>query len=339
MNERGLRLALLGATGLVGRTMLRVLEERDLPIELLRPLASSRSAGTVLRCQDRDWVVEEVGENSFKDIDIALFSAGAGLSREVAPIAAAAGAVVVDNSSAWRTDQNVPLVVPEVNGSTIDNHQGIIANPNCSTIQLVLPLKALDEAFGLSRVIISTYQSISGAGQKGVDQLEAELRGETPADPLFRKPAAFNAMFHDFPEGESDTEEEIKIVRETRRILGLPDLRINVTAVRIPTTGAHGESVNFELDRAASVDDLRTVIGSMEGVILLDDPQNDLYPTILSAEGRDEVFVGRIRRDQTVENGFTMWVVSDNLRKGAATNAVQIADVLAGKLLSQVDQI
>ena len=339
MKEQGLRLALLGATGLVGRTMLKVLEEKDFPIEVLRPLASSRSAGTSLVCQGRTWIVEELGDHSFDSIDIALFSAGADLSRSVAPKAVAAGAVVVDNSSAWRREADVPLVVPEVNSGVVQYHKGIIANPNCSTLQLVLPLKALEDAFGLKRVILSTYQSVSGAGQQGVDQLQAELNGRTPAAPLFRRPAAFNTLFHDFPDGESDTEEEIKIMQESRRILGLPDLRINVTAVRIPTTGAHGESVNVELDRTTSVEEVREVIGAMEGVLVLDDPANDLYPTILTAEGRDEVFVGRIRRDRTVENGFTMWVVSDNLRKGAATNAVQIAEVLASQLLAGTDQV
>lgn len=327
-----MNVAVVGATGLVGRTMVRVIEERGFALDRLRLFASERSAGKSMQFRDEEIVVEKLEPGSFEGIDIALFSAGGALSREYAPIAAAAGAVVIDNSSAWRQDPDVPLVVPEVNGSTAHEHNGIIANPNCSTIQLLLPLRRLHDRFGLRRVIVSTYQSISGAGQSGVDQLLVEMRGETPEHPHFRRPAALNTMFHDFPEGSDETEEELKMVRESRRILGLPELRITVTCVRIPTTGAHGESVNVELDRVTNVGEIREALSDMEGMRLVDDPSNDLYPTILDGEGIDDVLVGRIRRDQSTENGFHLWVVADNLRKGAATNAVQIAELISAQI-------
>ena len=324
-----MNVAIVGATGLVGRTMMQVLEQRDFPLDSLRLFASARSAGQSLPFRGREIVVEEFATDRFGDVDIALFSAGGALSREVAPAVADAGAVVIDNSSAWRQDPNVPLVVPEVNGKTALSHSGIIANPNCSTIQLMLPLKALHDRFGLRRVMASTYQSISGAGQSGVDQLRAELRGESPERMYFRRPAALNTMFHDFPDGSDETEEEMKMVRESRRILGIEDLRIAVTCVRIPTIGAHGESVNVELERECQVEDVRRAISEMDGVRVIDDPANDRYPTILDAEGVDDVLVGRVRRDRSAENGFHLWVVADNLRKGAATNAVQIAEIIA----------
>ncbi len=329
-----MNVGVVGATGLVGRTMVRVIEERAFPLDRLRLFASERSAGSTIPFRGKDIVVEKLEPRSFEGIDIALFSAGGGLSREFAPIAAAAGAIVIDNSSAWRQDPDVPLVVPEVNGSTAHEHKGIIANPNCSTIQLLLPLQSLHDRFGLRRVVVSTYQSISGAGQSGVEQLQTEMRGETPAQPHFRRPAALNTMFHDFPEGSEETEEEMKMVRESRRILGLPELRIAVTCVRIPTTGGHGESVNVELERPTTVEEIRAALSEMEGMRVVDDPSHDVYPTILDAEGIDDVLVGRIRADRSVENGFHLWVVADNLRKGAATNAVQIAELIAKEIAS-----
>lgn len=322
------RVGIAGATGLVGRTMMRVLEERAFELESLRLFASSRSVGTRLPFRGRELEVEELGRDSFEEVDILLFSAGAGVSREYSPIAADAGAVVVDNSSAWRNDPDVPLVVPEVNSETIARHRGIIAVPNCSTIQLVLPLRALDDAFGLRRVIVSTYQSISGAGQSAVDQLSDELAGRSPASPKFSRPIAFNTMFHSFPEGSDETEEEMKMVRETRRILGLDSLPITVTCVRIPTTGGHAESVNVELQREASPEEIRELLASGAGMRVIDSPERDSYPTVLDAEGQDDVLIGRIRRDNSTANAFHLWVVADNLRKGAATNAVQIAERL-----------
>lgn len=320
--------AVVGATGLVGRTMLQILEERNFPVEKIRMLASERSAGKRIKFGGRNHIVEKLDESSFNGVDIALFSAGASTSKEFAPIAAQAGAVAIDNSSAWRMDRSVPLVVPEVNPEAAFKHKGIIANPNCSTIQLVVALHPLQEKFGLKRVIVSTYQSISGAGQSGVDQLMAELKGKTSAQPKFSRQVAFNTIFHSFPEGKDSTEEEIKMMNETRKIMGLPRLSVTVTCVRIPTTGAHAESVNVELIERGTPAAARKVLERSKGVIVIDDPKADQYPTILDAAGRDEVFVGRIRKDPSQPNTLNMWVVSDNLRKGAATNAVQIAEVL-----------
>lgn len=320
--------AVVGATGLVGRTMLAVLEERNFPVGSLRLLASKRSAGKRLKFKGRYYTVEELDKNSFEGIDIALFSAGGATSRQYAPVAAEAGAVVIDNSSAWRMDRNVPLVVPEVNPEAALKHKGIIANPNCSTIQLVVALKPLEEKFGLKRVVVSTYQSISGAGQSGVNQLNAELKGKQPVDPIFPRQAAFNTIFHSFPEGKDSTEEEIKMMNETRKIMGLPRLPVTVTCVRIPATGAHAESVNVELVKRATITGARKTLAKGDGIIVMDDPASDLYPTVLDGAGQDEVLIGRIRKDQSQPNTLNMWVVADNLRKGAATNAVQIAELL-----------
>lgn len=318
--------AIVGATGLVGRTMLRVLEERAFPVERLRLLASKNSAGRRMRFGGRNHVVEELTPASFEGVDIALFSAGGSISREYAPIAVSAGAVVIDNSSAWRMERGVPLVVPEVNPEAIAKHRGIIANPNCSTIQLVVALKPLHDAFTLKRLVVSTYQSISGAGQSGVDQLMAELRGRTPERPKFPRPAAFNTMFHSFGDGAVDTEEEVKMMNETRKILGLPKLACTVTCVRIPTVAGHGESVNAEFANSVTPARARKLLEKAPGIIVIDDPAADRYPTTLDAEDRDEVFVGRIRKDPSQPNTLNLWVVASNIRKGAATNAVQIAE-------------
>ncbi|MBK9249869.1 MAG: aspartate-semialdehyde dehydrogenase [Ignavibacteria bacterium] len=318
-------IAVVGATGLVGRTMLQVLDEHEFPIGKLRLLASARSAGSSMEFCGERYEVEELTENSFEGIDIALFSAGGAASKKYSPIAAAAGCVVVDNSSAWRMHSDVPLVVPEVNAGDLWNHHGIIANPNCSTIQLVVALKPIHEAFELKRVIVSTYQSVSGAGQKGVDHLTAEIEGREPEARISSHRIAFNTVFHSFTDDSGISEEEQKVRRETRRIMNLPDLPIAVTCVRVPILGGHGESVNIETIRPFTMDELRQVIENAEGIILQDEPKEDYYPTPHKAEDRDEVFVGRLRLDDTVENGAYLWVVADNLRKGAATNAVQIA--------------
>ena len=325
-----LSLAVVGATGLVGRTMLKVLEERNFPFDRITLLASERSAGKRVKFNGKYHTVAKLDEKSFNGIDIALFSAGGGTSRHFAPIAANAGTVVIDNSSAWRMEKSVPLVVPEVNPDAAFKHKGIIANPNCSTIQLVVALKPLHDTFSLRRVIVSTYQSISGAGQSGVDQLIAELKGKQLENPKFSRQVAFNTIFHSFPEGRDSTEEELKMVNETRKIMGLPRLPITVTCVRIPTTGAHAEAVNIECERSISVTRARKTLERAPGIVLLDDPSNDRYPTILDAEDRDEVFVGRVRKDPSRSMSLNMWVVADNLRKGAATNAVQIAELLRG---------
>lgn len=324
--------AILGATGLVGRTMLRVLEQRNFPIGSLRLLASKNSAGTKLKFRGRMHTVEEVGPGSFDGVQIALFSAGGGTSRAYAPIAVAAGAVVIDNSSAWRMDKGVPLVVPEVNPEAAFRHKGIIANPNCSTIQLVVALKPLHDAYTLKRLVVSTYQSISGAGQAGVDQLMDELKGREPRARKFAHTAAFNTIFHDFIAGSDYTEEEMKMMGETRKIMGLPRLPVTVTCVRIPTTTAHGESVNAEFEGPITAARARRLLERAPGISVWDDPASAHYPTVLDAGDHDEVFVGRIRKDASQPNTINMWVVSDNVRKGAATNAVQIAELIAPRL-------
>ncbi len=311
--------------------MLRVLEERNFPIDRLVPLASKNSAGERIRFNGALHTVQELTRASFKGVDIALFSAGGDVSRAFAPIAAKAGAVAIDNSSAWRMDRTVPLVVPEVNPASAHKHHGIIANPNCSTIQLVVALKPLHDAFGLKRVVVSTYQAVSGAGQAGLDQLMDELKGREPRKRKFPHTAAFNTIFHSFDPGADYSEEEVKMMNETRKILGLPRLRCTMTCVRIPTVAAHGESVNAEFEQAVSPAKARKVLAKAPGVVLWDDPANNLYPTVLDAGDHDEVFVGRIRKDASQPNTLNMWVVADNVRKGAATNAVQIAELLIAK--------
>jgi aspartate-semialdehyde dehydrogenase len=319
--------AVVGATGLVGRTMVRVLEERCVPVGRLRLLASSRSAGSRVRFRGASVTVQELTPDSFEGVDYALFSAGGDVSRRFAPIAADAGAIAIDNSSAWRMDRSVPLVVPEVNPHALDRHKGIIANPNCSTIQLVVAVKPLHDAFGLKRLVVSTYQAISGAGQAGLDQLRAELRGREPEKRKFSRPAAFNTLFHSFAGGDY-TEEEVKMMNETRKILELPRLATTMTCVRIPTEVAHAESVNAEFERAASPARARRILERAPGVRVIDDPANDVYTSVLDEGGQDEVLVGRIRKDASQANTLNLWVVADNVRKGAATNAVQIAEAL-----------
>ncbi len=320
--------AVVGATGLVGRTMLTVLEERNIPMSSITLLASSRSAGKRVKFHGKFHTVQELTPDSFEGIDIALFSAGGGTSKEYAPIAAKAGAIVIDNSSAWRMDKRTPLVVPEVNPEALESHRGIIANPNCSTIQLVVALKPLQDKFGIKRLIVSTYQAVSGAGQSGLDQLQTELKGKKLENPKFPRQAAYNTLFHTFPDGKSDTEEELKMMNESRKILNLPKLRVSMTCVRIPTIAAHGESVNVEFEKKVTPAQARSILSKAPGIVVMDDPANDIHPDILNAGGRDEVFVGRIRKDNSQPNTLNMWVVSDNIRKGAATNAVQIAELL-----------
>lgn len=328
MDSKDLTVAVVGATGLVGRTMLKVLQEREFPLSKLKLLASASSAGKRVGFRGKSHVVEELTEKSFDGVDIALFSAGGSVSLKFAPVAADAGAIVIDNSSAWRMEKTVPLVVPEVNPEAVFRHRGIIANPNCSTIQLVVALKPLHDAFGLRRVVVSTYQAISGAGQAGVDQLTAEVRGKEPARRKFSRQAAFNTIFHSFPSGSDYTEEELKMMNETRKIMGLPKLALTVTCVRIPTVVAHAESVNAEFERPASVSRVRKVLERAPGIVVIDDPASELYPDVLRAGDQDDVLIGRIRKDQSQANTVNMWVVADNVRKGAATNAVQIAELL-----------
>ena len=330
------RVAVLGATGLVGRTMIKVLEERNFPVSDIVPLASSRSAGQVITFKGREFIIREPSKEAFQGVDIALFSAGAKASREWAQIAAGEGAIVIDNSSAFRMDTDVPLVVPEVNPGDIFKGDGtpepIIANPNCSTIQMVVVLKPLHDRFGLKRVVVSTYQSVTGKGKVWRDALESELAGEKQDEFTHFHQIAFNAV----PQIDAFTEngytkEEMKMVNETRKIMGDDAISVSPTTVRIPVYGGHGESLNIELERDFDIDELRELLRTSPGIILQDDPSARIYPMPLTSYERDEVFVGRIRRDYWHPRTVNMWIVADNLRKGAATNAVQIAEVVAAR--------
>ncbi len=325
-------LAVVGATGMVGRTFLKVLEEKDLPIENFYVMASKRSAGSTITFKGKEYVVEELTENSFdKPIDIALFSAGGATSKKFAPIAASKGVVVVDNSSEWRMDPEVPLVIPEVNPEDIAWNKGIIANPNCSTIQAVVALKPLDDKYGIKRIVYSTYQAVSGAGVAGWNDLENGLKGEEPKK--FPYAIASNCLPHiDIFMDNGYTKEEMKMIWETRKILHKDDLKITATAVRVPVFNSHSESVNVEFNNPVEVADVKDVLKAAPGVILEDDVANNVYPLALNATGHDEVYVGRIRRDESVDNGINFWVVADNIRKGAATNAVQIAELLINSM-------
>lgn len=321
-------LAVVGATGMVGRTFLKVLEERQLPIENFYVMASSRSAGSTLTFNGKDYIVEELNEHSFdKPIDIALFSAGGSTSAKYAPIAAEHGCIVIDNSSQWRMDPNVPLIVPEVNPEDISWHKNIIANPNCSTIQAMVALKPLDDKFKIKRVVYSTYQAVSGAGVAGWKDLEDGLKGEAPKK--FPHPIANNCLPHiDVFLENGYTKEEEKMINETRKILHHPDLKVTATTVRVPVFDSHSESINIEFENAFDIKEVFETLKNAPGIILEDDPQNNVYPLAINAAGHDEVYIGRIRRDESVENGINIWVVADNIRKGAATNAVQIAQVI-----------
>jgi aspartate-semialdehyde dehydrogenase len=326
----GLRIAVAGATGAVGREMMRLVESSGLAIDELRPLASARSAGTRLTFRGAEVEVRELRPDSFEGIDYALFSAGAARSREFAPPAVAAGAVVIDNSSAFRMNPDVPLVVPEVNAEAARAHKGIIANPNCSTIQLVLPLKVLSDAPGLERVVVSTYQSASGAGQSGIDELlagsRAYLAGEAePAPATFAHPLAFEALPHigSFqPSGYTD--EELKLTNETRKIMSLPGLDISATCVRVPVTRGHSESVTVDLAGPCDLDEVRARMSALPNLVVRDEPSRNIYPLARVADGQTDTYVGRLRRDVNRSQTLHFWVVSDNLLKGAAFNAVQI---------------
>ena len=324
-----MRVAILGATGAVGRTMLRVLEERMPEVEAIVPLASERSRGSRVRWRDDDWLVDAPRAGSFEGCDVALFSAGSGLSREWAPRAAAEGAVVVDNSSAWRMDPAVPLVVPEVNGErAADRPKGIIANPNCSTIQLVVALEGIRRAAGLTRVLASTYQSVSGAGQKGIRAYRAELAGEEAYGSPFPGRIAGNVIPRIGSLLESGwTEEEEKMRHETRKILGLEGLAVAAHCVRVPVEVGHAVAATVETERSLELDAAREALRTMPGVALAND---DRDPLPRDAAGGDLVHVGRLRRDPDRPHVLHMWIVADNLRKGAATNAVQIASLLRG---------
>ena len=323
--------AIVGATGLVGQTFLKVLKERNFPVEKLYLYASARSAGKIVNFDGKDYTVIELKEENIKDdIDVALFSAGGSMSKEYAPKFKAKGAIVVDNSSAWRMEKDIPLVVPEANPEALDGHNGIIANPNCSTIQVMPVLKVLADKYGLKRVIYSTYQAVAGSGQKGIDDLEANLKGEPSKN--YPHQIAFNLLPHiDSFLDNGYTKEEMKMVEETRKILGLPDLKVTATCVRVPVKMGHAVSVNVELEKSFDLKDVFKAFEEKEGVVVKDDVSKNVYPMPIEAEDTDEVYVGRIRRDESVENGLNLWVVADNIRKGAATNTIQIAETLIKK--------
>ncbi|NLC71013.1 MAG: aspartate-semialdehyde dehydrogenase [Desulfuromonadaceae bacterium] len=338
--SRKFNVAVAGATGAVGNEMLKILHERKFPVGELRLLASERSEGSFLEFGDGEYMVHKLTKDSFADIDIALFSAGGDRSREFCPAAAAAGAVCVDNSSAWRMDPEVPLVVPEVNPQDVALYKkkGIIANPNCSTIQMVVALKPLHDAARITRIVVSTYQAVSGSGQKAIDELRIQsgelLNGRSAPCKVYPHQIAFNCLPHiDSFLDSGYTKEEMKMVNETRKIMGDERIRVTATTVRVPVFYGHSESVNIETEKKLTPDQARQLLSRAPGVLVVDDPSKGLYPLPIDAAGQDLTYVGRIREDESISNGLNLWVVADNLRKGAATNAVQIAELLAEKYL------
>ncbi|MBO4316810.1 MAG: aspartate-semialdehyde dehydrogenase [Mailhella sp.] len=333
--------AVAGATGAVGREMLATLASRNFPASKVIPLASSRSAGNMVPYGDTELKVEELTEKSFEGVDMALFSAGGSVSLKYAPYAVASGCVVVDNSSAWRMDPRCPLVVPEVNAHALQDHNGIIANPNCSTIQMVVALKPIHDAAVIRRVVVSTYQAVSGTGQKGISELEKQVRdmfnGKDPEIKVYPHRIAFNCLPHIDVFMDNDyTKEEMKMVNETVKIMEDPRVKVTATCVRVPVFYSHSESVNIETEKKLTAKDVRAILATAPGVQVYDNPAENMYPLASDTAGEDEVFVGRIREDETVENGINMWIVADNVRKGAALNAVQIAEELLARGLVHV---
>lgn len=335
MKKEKYNVAVVGATGAVGEQMREILEERLFPVGELRLLASERSAGQTLEFRGKHIRVEALREDSFRGIDIALFSAGGSVSDKFAPLAVAAGGVVVDNTARFRMEPDVPLVVPEVNPNEIPRyrHRGIVANPNCSTIQMVVALKPIHDAARIKRVVVSSYQSASGAGRKAMDELSQQtvalFNGKEIKKEKFPHQIAFNCIPHidAFVDG-GYTKEEMKMINETRKILGEPSLSITATAVRVPVFCGHSESVNIETERKLTAKDVKALLREAPGILLCDDPEKNIYPTAIDAVGKDATLVGRIREDDSVANGINLWIVADNLRKGAALNAVQIAEIL-----------
>ncbi|WP_073092568.1 aspartate-semialdehyde dehydrogenase [Thermosyntropha lipolytica] len=326
-------MAIVGATGAVGQEMMKVLAERDFKIDELICLADPREEGTQLKFKDEVITVQKVTEEAFRKADIALFAVGTEISKELAPIAVKNNCVVIDNSYAFRLEEGVPLVVPEVNAEDIKSHKGIIANPNCSTIIMTVAINPIHKEYGLKRVVVSTYQAVSGAGKAGIDELDehikAYMKGEEMKPSVFQYPIAFNLIPHIDVFVEHDyTREEMKMVWETRKIMHLLDLKIAATAVRVPVYRSHSESINLETYKPVTPEGVREVLSRAPGVIVQDNPQEKLYPMPLYTSHKDEVFVGRIRKDISTENGIAMWVVADQIRKGAATNAVQIAEIV-----------
>ena len=340
MVKKKFNVAIAGATGAVGNQMISCLEERKFPIKHIRLLASSRSVGLKVDYRGDSVAVEELTESSFKGVDIALFSAGGGTSEKYAPLAAKDGCVVIDNSSAWRMDPEVPLVVPEVNPHAIKQYtnKGIIANPNCSTIQMVVPLYPLHKKYDIKRIVVSTYQAVSGTGKKAIDELDRQIRAiinfKDYENKVYPHTIAFNCLPHIDVFLENDyTKEEMKMVYETRKILEDDTIRVTATTVRVPVFYGHSESINIETKENISAQDVKSILEETPGVKVVDDPKNNIYPLAIDAAGQDFTLVGRIRDDESIPNGINMWVVADNIRKGAATNAVQIAEILAEKYL------
>lgn len=325
-------IAIVGATGLVGQTVLKVLEEKNLTDFKYELLASKRSQGKKIRFMNKEYEVEELTQNTFdKKIDYAIFVAGSEISKEYARLAVQKGTIVIDNSSYFRMDEDVPLVVPEVNPEDIKKHRGIIANPNCSTIQAVVALKPLDDKYKIKRIVYSTYQAVSGAGSKGIKDLENTLKGLK--NEKFPYPIANNCI----PQIDSFTEngytkEEMKMINETRKILNNPQMKITATTVRVPILNSHSESINVEFEKDFEIEELKTLLSNSPSIVLQDDISKEVYPLAVTTTGKDEVYVGRIRRDDSVESGINMWVVADNIRKGAASNAVQILELLINKI-------
>lgn len=333
--------AVVGATGAVGREMLKTLEERNFPATEVVALASARSAGTKIPFNDDELIVQELTENSFEGVQIALFSAGGDTSEKFAPYAVRSGCVVVDNSSAWRMDDRCPLVVPEVNADALEGHNGIIANPNCSTIQMMVALKPLHDVGTIKRVVVSTYQAVSGSGQKAITELETQVRQlfnmKQPEANVYPYQIAFNALPHIDVFLDNDyTKEEMKMVHETVKIFGDATVKVTATAVRIPVFYGHSESINIETEKKITPAEARVILTQAPGVTVLDNPKENIYPLAIEAAGQDDTYVGRIREDETIANGLNLWVVADNIRKGAALNTVQIAENLIERGLVSV---
>ncbi len=328
-----MKIAVVGATGMVGQVMLKVLEERNLPITELIPVASERSVGKKITFKGQEYAIVSMQEAIDRKPEIALFSAGGETSKQFAPKFAEAGTTVIDNSSAWRMEVDKKLVVPEINANVLTKEDKIIANPNCSTIQLVMVLAPLNKKYDTRRVIVSTYQSVTGTGKNAVDQLNAEIKGETP-QMVYPYQIFKNALPHcDVFADDDYTKEEIKLMKEPKKIMGDDTFSLTATAVRVPVQGGHSESVNIEFENEFDLQEVRQILSETPGIIVLDDVQNKVYPMPLEAEGKDEVFVGRIRRDLSQPKTLNLWIVADNLRKGAATNAVQIAEYLVANEL------
>ncbi len=328
-----MKVAVVGATGMVGQVMLKVLEERNLPITELIPVASERSVGNKIKFKDKEFTIVSMDDAIAVKPEIAVFSAGGNTSLEFAPKFAEVGTVVIDNSSAWRMDPTKKLVVPEINANVLTKEDKIIANPNCSTIQLVMVLHPLNIKYDIKRVVVSTYQSVTGTGKAAVDQLNAEIAGESP-EKVYPYQIFKNALPHcDVFADDDYTKEEIKLMKEPKKIMGDDTFNLTATAVRVPVQGGHSESVNIEFENEFDLDEVRKILSETPGIILQDDVKNNEYPMPLYSEGRDEVFVGRIRRDLSQPKTLNLWIVADNLRKGAATNAVQIAEYLVANNL------